>query len=356
MTITKTASYTWTAKVLQEFRRSLINRDFYEIVPSLLSRNVEPGARHSIAVLGKGELPELKVTQDAKGLPESVTVSGEQHYYLPVSHCVEKQIALEHNEQVYCLAPCLRLVMDGENNSGRHLYTFFQIEIEWRCEDLFEVFDRAEEILREVGTNLLNVMPSELTQDPEVKKRLKSLTAEGYPRITFEEAVSRVRKHGETPQEVNAHNANDLTLAEEYELSMQFNSPFWIYDYPEGVRDSLYRRNSHGKYDTYDLILPFGFGELSTGGLRPDSKEEILRQSGLFDKAVNQDYMDFKERSGVQTGGFGIGLERFLRFVANVDNVLDLIQPHDFGPNNTIKPDEIRPETPPQELAEEIPA
>ncbi len=106
------AAYTWTADVLASLRHSLSRGKFDEILPAILSDRYEPGARHSIAVLGDRTRPQV-----SKG-PDGVVVRGAEFYYLPVSHCVEKQLSLEYLDRVYCVAPCVRLLMAGEDISG----------------------------------------------------------------------------------------------------------------------------------------------------------------------------------------------------------------------------------------------
>jgi len=48
-----------------------------------------------------------------------VSISDSAYYYLPVSHCLEKQLALEHLQRAYCIAPCIRPMMDEEEQSKR---------------------------------------------------------------------------------------------------------------------------------------------------------------------------------------------------------------------------------------------
>jgi asparaginyl-tRNA synthetase len=130
-----------------------------------------------------------------------------------------------------------------------------------------------------------------------------------------------------------------LTLAEEEALARSRTAPFWIHEYPEGVRDCPFRRNARGSYDTYDLMLPFGHGEHATGGVRPESASEIVRQSRRLGKEVNECYAAWKDRIAVQSAGFGIGLERLIKFCAGCASVLDVRRPHDSGPNTTIEPE-----------------
>lgn len=95
MSLSSTQSYQWSGRVLQALRRSLLDHDFLEMLPAILSSQDEPGARHSIAVLGDRARPTVSA-RDGR-----VSVDGQWMYHLPVSHSVEKQMALEHVDRVY---------------------------------------------------------------------------------------------------------------------------------------------------------------------------------------------------------------------------------------------------------------
>ena len=327
-------NYMWTGHVLAALRASLDVHGFVEILPVILSERYEPGARHSIAVLGNRAIPEIRVEPGSNGENQRVTVCGTKYFYLPVSHCVEKQLALEFAKRVYCMAPCVRLLMPGEDRTGRHLYTFFQVEIEWRTESADEVYNETESILAYFSQELLRRLATELELDEAAIQRIRAFNAVPYERIRFCEARNRVASVGGA---VNPHAAGDLTHAEEDVLSMAAGAPFWLTDYPEGVRDSLYRRCPNGTFATYDLMLPAGYGELSTGGLRPDSEDDILRQGRRLGTSAHPYYAEWKSRTNLQTGGLGIGLERLVRFCAGAPSVLDLRFAHDQGPNAGIE-------------------
>ncbi|ETX02039.1 MAG: hypothetical protein ETSY1_05060 [Candidatus Entotheonella factor] len=331
MTTSTANVYAWTSDVLAALRASLDAHDFEEILPVILSERYEPGARHGIAVLGDRALPEIAIAQDDDG-KQHVTVSGAEYYYLPVSHCVEKQLALEHAERVYCIAPCVRLLMEGEDRTDRHLYTFFQAEIEWRTENIDEVYHVTEAILARFAEELLKRLERRHVAQATVS-RIKALADIPYERLPFAQARQRVASVGGA---TNPHADGDLTHPEEKALSEAARAPFWLTDYPDGVRDSLYRRRPDGTFATYDLILPRGLGELATGGLRPDSSEDIRRQAKQLGRSFHPHYADWKERTQVQTGGLGFGVERLIRYCAGVSSVHDLRFAHDQGPNSHI--------------------
>jgi asparaginyl-tRNA synthetase len=321
-------TYEWTSLVLSHLRRSVEDLGFREVVPALCAERDEPGARHSVAVLGDRALPFVEQADSG------VAVFGWKNYFLPVSFVVEKQMSLEFMERVYCLAPCLRLLMEGEDRSAKHLYSFFQFEIEWRTESMEAVFQTGEQLLRVVAEYTLRDLERRgLSLDDTVLRNITALAKADYPRIRFVEALDMLGKDTSKPVDLNSD--------DDAQLTRMFDRPFWIYDYPEGVRDSVYHRNEGGFYDTYDLMLPFGYGELTTGGLRCKTGAEIVRQSQALGKAYSRHYAAWKDRAGIQTAGFGIGLERLLRYVSGAETILEFVQYHDDGPNNSVDPEFI---------------
>ena len=224
--------------------------------------------------------------------------------------------------------------MNGEDRSDRHLYTFFQAEIEWRTESEEEVYETIESLLCAFADGLLRGLKQTRTLSSNTRKRIDALSSRPYERLAFSKARERVKSVGGP---VNPHAAGDLTYDEEQALSHAATAPFWLTDYPAGVRDSLYRQRSNGLFATYDLVLPMGFGELATGGLRPDSADAILNQARKLGEKPHTHYAEWKRRTRIQTGGIGFGVERLVRYCAGAASILDLRVAHDQGPNATIR-------------------
>lgn len=321
-------TYQWTALVLKAIRHTLDKMLFHEILPATLSQDMEAGAFHAVVVLGNKGRPKIMQSQE-----DNVMVSGKEAYYLAVSQTYEKQQAVEYLDKVYCLAPCTRLLKAGEETSGKHLSTFFQLEIEWATESMEEVITKAEEILIEMVHFILAKMESfQLELSGIAKRNLQSIQQGQFSKITFDEAIALANATEGQPR--------DFTVEENTILSEKFDRPFWIYRYPEGVRDSIFHKNEDNTYSTFDLMLPFGYGELITGGVREKNTESILQQAARLDTSTQINskwYAHWKNNRKIQTAGFGLGLERWMKFVSGSQTILDFIQPHDFGPNEKMK-------------------
>lgn len=321
-------TYSWTSIGLNSLRNSIEKLGFSEILPAPFSALYEPGARHSIVVLGDREVPNI-IENDSDNTKDRVVVKGKEYYYVSVSQVVEKQMAAGFLEKVYCIAPCLRLLMEGENTSKKHLFLFFQFEIEWKTQSIDEVFSISEKLLVQFAKDVLErAKDYDINISNTARRNIDSLLKGNYPKITFSEACQLVGRDSSI--------TGDLTPEEDSILSSQFDTAFWIYNYPDNIRDSIYHEEPKGNYQTYDLMLPFGYGELTTGGIRPTTGEEIVNQSKALGTTYNPSYAQWKDASKVQTAGFGIGIERILKFISGSDSILDFVQYHDHGPNKTI--------------------
>ncbi|MBX2809653.1 MAG: hypothetical protein KTR20_13595 [Cellvibrionaceae bacterium] len=218
-------TYQWTSFGLNAIRKAMQDMGFNEIVPAMLSKELEPGAFHSYAVIGDKLRPQIKEVEDKKDIETQITATGKAAYYLPVSHNFEKQQAVEFLNKVYCLAPCLRLLQKGENESKKHLNTFFQVEVEWQTQCIDEIFATAEAILTKAAAYIKNDLQSTNGLVSEVsQKNLDSITKGQLPKITFAEALEMVG--------ADKNRRSDLSFEEDRLLSSKFDRPFSIYNYP----------------------------------------------------------------------------------------------------------------------------
>ena len=76
-----------------------------------------------------------------------------------------------------------------------------------------------------------------------------------------------------------------------------------------------------------DMLAPDGFGEITSGGIREDDSFSItkrMEQEGL-DINSYQWYLDLRRYGSVPHGGFGLGIERLIRWITRIDDIKDTI-------------------------------
>jgi asparaginyl-tRNA synthetase len=75
------------------------------------------------------------------------------------------------------------------------------------------------------------------------------------------------------------------------------------------------------------MLAPQGFGEITSGGLREDdivSLKKRIREEGL-NPTTYEWYLDLRRYGSVPHGGFGLGIERLIRWITNVEDIKDTV-------------------------------
>ena len=75
------------------------------------------------------------------------------------------------------------------------------------------------------------------------------------------------------------------------------------------------------------MLAPKGFGEITSGGLREDdivSLTKRLEEQGL-NPATYDWYLDLRRYGSVPHGGFGMGIERLMRWLTDIEDIKDTV-------------------------------
>jgi asparaginyl-tRNA synthetase len=75
------------------------------------------------------------------------------------------------------------------------------------------------------------------------------------------------------------------------------------------------------------MLAPKGFGEITSGGLREDDIALLtkrIEKEGLNPTAYEW-YLDLRKYGSVPHGGFGLGIERLIRWITNVVDIKDTV-------------------------------
>ncbi|WNI19898.1 amino acid--tRNA ligase-related protein [Actinacidiphila sp. ITFR-21] len=106
-------------------------------------------------------------------------------------------------------------------------------------------------------------------------------------------------------------------------LSLEADRPFFINDYPKGLRGFCDREDPErpGVLRNFDLIAHGGFGELVSGSEREADYATIdtrMRESGAS-PAKYAWYPDLAREGIPSSAGFGMGVQRLVRFLTGLD-------------------------------------
>jgi len=243
----------------------------------------------------------------------------DQNLYLTQSSQLYLEIMIYSLENVYCIAPSFRA---EKSRTIRHLTEYWHIEGEWPFADMNDLMRVEEGLLTHICQRTADACKRDL-EELGVDPSKLALVKMPFPRITYTEAVERLKAKG-----AKLRWGDDLGYEEEKALAEEFGKPFFIYDYPTAIKAfycKTYRDRPEVAMST-DMLVP-RIGEISTGGAREDDKEVLIkriREMGLKEEDYGW-YLDLRRYGTVPHVGFGMGLERLLTWMLDLENIIDSI-------------------------------
>ena len=238
--------------------------------------------------------------------------------YLTQSAQLHLEALIQSLEKVYCVAPSFRA---EKSRTIRHLAEYWHVEAEEAFSTMDDLICLEEDLVSHVCQNVAKQCRKELKTLEVDAGKLAKVKAP-FNRITYDEAVEKLRK-----KSFKIKWGEDFGFNEEKALAEELG-PLFVYAYPKKIKAfycKTYRENPEMVMSA-DLIVP-NIGELSTGGAREDNKEDLLKrlkEFGLRQKDYEW-YIDLRRYGTVPHTGFGLGVERLLAWMLDLENIMDTI-------------------------------
>jgi len=243
----------------------------------------------------------------------------DKELYLTQSAQLHLEALIYSLEKVYCVAPSFRA---EKSRTIRHLAEFWHVEAEAAFTTMEDMMKLEEDLVAYICHQTAKKCKRELEMlSTDIEKLLKVKTP--FPRITYNEAIERLQDKG-----FKIEWGEDLGYDEEKALAEDFGHPFFIYAYPRKIKAfycKTYRDNPE-LVMSEDMLVP-RIGEIITGGAREDNKEELIKRLKEF--GLRQEdyewYIDLRRYGTVPHAGFGLGVERLLAWILDLENVIDAV-------------------------------
>jgi len=134
----------------------------------------------------------------------------------------------------------------------------------------------------------------------------------------------------------NFSDDNDFGNSDETVLTRVFDAPVMVYNWPAKIK-SFYMKEVDGNPDLVkgvDLLAPDGYGEIIGGSERETDINVLLRKIAEHELPLEafEWYLDLRRFGSVPHAGFGLGLERVVRWVCGLDHMRETIPfPRRYG-------------------------
>lgn len=218
--------------------------------------------------------------------------------------------------KVYCFGPTFRA---EKSKTRRHLTEFWMVEPEVAFCDLNQDMDLAEEFLEYIVQSVLKDRAEELKTLERNTKFLENVKRP-LPRITYDDAVTILNKHG-SPFEWG----NDFGGTDETTISEQFERPVMVHRYPAAIKAFYMKPDPENPKLALavDVLAPEGYGEVIGGSQREDDFDALLKrlQDHNLPREAFEWYLDLRKYGSVPHSGFGLGLERTVAWICGLDHI-----------------------------------
>ncbi|MCJ1252121.1 asparaginyl-tRNA synthetase [Trapelia coarctata] len=349
--------------------------DFVRLHPPVITSSDCEGAGEVFTLRPKDVKGVSGTEQEISGigLPPTANEFFRAPKYLTVSSQLHLEAFVHEHQKVWTLSPTFRA---EKSDTPRHLSEFYMLEAEVRTESLAGLMDLVEDMIRDVAVKLLNSeigkellavkhglepdASKEMTPRSEVmQRRWSGLKRAFWPRIPYGEAMKLLKgavDAGQAEFQYRPRWSTGLHLEHERYIASEIGqgSPVFVTDYPASIKpfymlpsdiDGVHVDGQPRTVACFDLLLPEAC-EVVGGSLREHRLEPLLqamRKHGLspaipsaeqvetsstsanLPEASNLDwYVDLRRYGSVPHGGFGLGFDRLLGYLAAVDNVRDV--------------------------------
>ncbi|MCL5430297.1 MAG: asparagine--tRNA ligase [Candidatus Marsarchaeota archaeon] len=291
--------------VFRYARKFLDKSGFYEITPPLLTK-------------AGGETGANLFEVDYFG----------QKAYLTESSQLYAEAMIFALEKVYSFAPSYRA---EKSRTTKHLAEYWHLEPEMAYFNNAKSMKLQEKLISYIANNLAKDnedMLRAFNVDPASLLKIKP----PFERITYEKAISILNEKGvtnpETKEKKRFEWGADFGVEEERVLTEDKEKPIFIYNWPKEIKAFYMPINKDGRtVACADMLAPRGHGEIIGGSERIwklDELEARMKEVGL-NMENYQWYLDLRKYGSVPHAGFGLGIERVIKWMLNLDHIRDAI-------------------------------
>lgn len=236
--------------------------------------------------------------------------------------------------KVYTLGPTFR----AENSmTRRHITEFWMMEPEMAYYDLEDDMDLIEDFLEYVVQRVIKNCAKELEELGRDISKLEKVK-KPFPRITYDEAIEILRKR-DIPLIRNTANGEeeirpfpwgeDFGAPHEEAIVEEYDKPVMVHRWPAEAKAFYMKRDPENEKLVLgvDVLAPEGFGEIIGGSQREeniDLLKQRINEHGLPMEAF-QWYLDLRRFGSVPHSGFGLGIERMVSWICNLEHIREAI-------------------------------
>ena len=145
-----------------------------------------------------------------------------------------------------------------------------------------------------------------------------------FKKISYKEAIDKCQS-----LDLKIEYGQDLGADEEFELTKELSKPIFVHNHLKKFK-AFYMREDPKDPETVlsnDLLAPQGHGEIIGGSERIWQEDELIQRMKEQNLPIEdyQWYIDIRKYGSVPHAGFGLGIERVVKWTLNLEHIRDAI-------------------------------
>ena len=243
----------------------------------------------------------------------------ENEAYLSQSPQLYKQMLIASFDKVYEITPYFRA---EKFNTTRHLNESWGIDVE---QGFISGVEDVMKTLEELIVFILDYVSKNYREEFDVLGVEPPRVTAPFKRLKFTEVVDILRSEGLDVRE--DEDLSDQAERKLGEIMIEKKNPlYYIVGFPWSSTAFYYMREENSVY-TRKFDLDFKGLEIASGGQREHRYERLVE--ALRDKGLNPDnysfYLEAFKYGMPPHGGFGLGVERLLMKILNLENIREAV-------------------------------
>ena len=240
--------------------------------------------------------------------------------YLSQSAQLYLEVLINSLERVYTFMPSFRA---EKSRTPKHVTEYWHLEQEaafYDCEDNMVFQENMISYVCQKMAEYRQDILKELGRDPEDLKKVNP----PFYRLTYDEALEKLGEEG-----IDKEWGDDLGAEDEYALTKKLEKPVFVWRWPRGSKPFYMKLDP--KNEEYvlndDLLAPEGHSEIIGGSQRIHDYEELMQrlEEENMETSAYQWYIELRKYGSVPHSGFGLGTERLIKWILDVEHIRDVI-------------------------------
>ncbi len=223
-------------------------------------------------------------------------------------------------ERVYSLTPSFRA---EKSRTTRHLTEYWHLELEEAWTDNAGNMEIQEGLVSAMVQKAVKERREELVllgRDPETLKEVLP----PFKRMKYSEVIDSLKE-----KQFDVSWGSDLGAVEERAVTSDEKVPVFVTNFPKECK-AFYMKEDPDDPRTYkcaDLLAPEGYGEVIGGSERETDLAKLIERLEVQGVPISayEWYLDLRRYGSVPHSGFGLGIERIVRWVCKLEHIRDAV-------------------------------